>query len=296
MANLEIGDPGKFPMNRLQPVDRNRPTSLLLLCFIPLLLAACTGSSQSNGAKLSDAMQKASDDNTGDRTVATRPLYQDEDTSRSMLGDFLSAVSVVHDTTSESLHAAPVVKENSSDTPAQPTWFSLAGGSGVINSNALYGLNHLEARLSGYLSSRTRFALIGGIDWAPVQTTSNLSRSLDGGVLILNARGQFNWYTTPQHTFLGQYFFLGGGYNYMMWQYRNAIRVAGRSVRSDALDGVEFFGGVGLNLIQTKHFQLGGEVTPGIMLWFPTTSEGFDNDVFSAFPYTKFTMVMSFGG
>jgi hypothetical protein len=283
-------------MNQLQPVDRKRPTSLLLLSFIPLFLAACAGSSRSNGARLSEAMRKASDDNSGDRTVATRPLYQEADTSGSLLGDFLSAVTIVHDSTSESPRDSRAPKEKQSDAPAQPTWLSLGGGSGVINSNALYGLNHIEARLSGYLSQRTRLALIGGIDFAPVQTTSNLARSLDGGLLILNARGQFNWYTTPQHTFLGQYFFLGGGYNYMMWQYRNAIRAAGRSVRSDALDGVEFFGGVGLNLIQTKHFQLGGEVTPGIMLWFPTTSEGFANDVFSAFPYTRFTMVLSFGG
>jgi hypothetical protein len=283
-------------MNQLQPVDRKRPTSLLLLSFIPLFLAACAGSSQSNGAKLSEAMRKASDDNNGDRTVATRPLYQEADTSGSLLGDFLSAVTIVRDSTSESPRDTRAPKEKQSDAPAQPTWLSLGGGSGVINSNALYGLNHIEARMSGYLSQRTRLALIGGIDFAPVQTTSNLARSLDGGLLILNARGQFNWYTTPQHTFLGQYFFLGGGYNYMMWQYRNAIRAAGRSVRSDALDGVEFFGGVGLNLIQTKHFQLGGEVTPGIMLWFPTTSEGFANDVFSAFPYTRFTMVLSFGG
>jgi hypothetical protein len=283
-------------MNRLQPVGTLKPASLFLLCLVPLFLAACTGSSRSNGARLSDAMQKASDDNTGDRTVATRPIYQDNDSSGSLLGEFLGAITVVRDSTSESLNAAPVVKEKSSDVPTQPTWLSLAGGSGVVNSDAIYGLNHIEARLSGYLSQRTRIALIGGIDWSPVQTTSNLSRSLDGGILILNGRAQFNWYTTPQHTFLGQYFFLGGGYNYMMWQYRNSIRVAGRSVGSDALDGVEFFGGVGLNLIQTKHFQLGGEVTPGIMLWFPTTSEGFANDVFSAFPYTKFTMVMSFGG
>ena len=54
-------------------------------------------------------------------------------------------------------------------------------------------------------------------------------------------------------------------YNYMMWAYRHPIYSGTKSISDDAMEGVELFGGIGFNLVQTQYFQLGGEVTPGMI-------------------------------
>jgi len=144
----------------------------------------------------------------------------------------------------------------------------------------------------------------GGCAWAPIQHTSVLKQSLDGGITLLNLGLIYRWFSTPEHTFLGQYFTLGLKYNYMIWSYKNPIwadtyddwgNVTGtEKITYDRLSGFEFFSGIGFHILQVEEIQIGGEFSPGVIFWFGETSEGFENDVFSTFWYVKFKVLVNF--
>ncbi len=111
-------------------------------------------------------------------------------------------------------------------------------------------------------------------------------------------------FLTPKHTLFGAY--LSGGINYkrIFWHYENPVQPDGENVRisSDDLEGVDFYLGAGINLIQihpckrnnSKGFQLGIEALPTFTAWENETYEGFDNDVFGSFKSVKFRVVSTF--
>ena len=90
----------------------------------------------------------------------------------------------------------------------------------------------------------------------------------------------------------------------MFWEYKNPILadvydefdnvIDTEKIYMDDLGGIELYGGLGLNLVQTRGFQFGVELSPGVIFWWFETVEGFDNDVFDPFLYTKLTMVFNF--
>lgn len=67
-----------------------------------------------------------------------------------------------------------------------------------------------------------------------------------------------------------------------------------RTVSGDGLYGYEFFGGMGLNLAQFNHYQLGVELLPSVVLWQAYTDEGFDNDVFGTLVMLKLRFTTSY--
>jgi hypothetical protein len=270
--------------------------SLVALIFSATLLSlyGCASSGSAHRGKLSEAMEKASDENNGSRQVQPdggSSYRRDDDTSASWIARVLSG----GDSSVASMQPAVMISETPEKKESLQGWFSIAAGTGIISEKAFYGLDHVNLRIGTYTSEHARIEMSGGIGWAPVQQSNTLSHSIDGGVLLLNAGFQANWYTTPKYTFLGNYFLAGGSYNYMMWRYRNAIYSGFQRITDDAIDGVELYGGVGFNLVQTSFFQLGGEVTPGIVFWVGDTREGFTNDVFGPFSYVKFKAVVNFG-
>ena len=76
-------------------------------------------------------------------------------------------------------------------------------------------------------------------------------------------------------------------------EYGNALGM--ETISSDGLSGFEIYAGLGLNVVQTDGFQLGAEALPGLIAWGGETSEGFDNDVFHTFYYTKLKFFLRFG-
>ena len=104
---------------------------------------------------------------------------------------------------------------------------------------------------------------------------------------------------------MGLYLCAGLGYTYMRWSYKNPFQAMAYgeygdelgmdTISSDGLSGFELYTGLGLNLVQTEGFQLGAEALPGLIIWGGETSEGFDNDVFDTFYYTKLKIFLRFG-
>ena len=273
---------------------------LLISC---LILQSCFGSSKHRSGKLSDAMENASDEHEGERVVETEHDPDEED------DDDVYVLGVAGEPDGY------VENESATDSADMPpvdfiigrkqTWFTVAGGSGLLREEDFYGLNHFNLALGAFLAERHFLELIAGIGSAPIQETSLLSESLEDGVLLLRLGAGYKFYTTPQHTFMGLYICAGLGYAYMRWSYKNPFEAMAydeygnelgmETIRSDGVSGFELYGGLGLNVIQTERFQLGGEVLPGLIAWGGETSEGFDNDVFNTFYYTKLKLFIRFG-
>jgi hypothetical protein len=185
------------------------------------------------------------------------------------------------------------------------TWLTLAGGTGVMKSSDFYGLNHVTIALGTFPAGRHYIELLAGVSWAPVQETSTLSESLDGGISMVHLGLGYQYHTSPKHTFMSLYICAGLSYTYMWWSYKNPFEameydeygnpIGMETISSDGLSGFEIYIGLGANLVQTENFNLGAEVLPGLIAWLGETSEGFDNDVFDTFTYTRFKFFVRFG-
>ena len=275
---------------------------ILILCLFiaaALILQSCFGTSKHRGGSLGDAMEEASDDHEGDRTVDTYPDPEyDDDEADFVIGVAGPSTALVADD-SLAADSAIVIQGPKS------FWFSLAGGTGLLKEDVFFGLNHGNLALGAFFEERQYFEFTAGISWAPVQETNRLSESIDDGVILLQIGLGYKYYLTPRHTFMGLSFSAGLGYTYMRWSYKNPFEAMAydeygyalgmETISSDGLSGFEIYAGVGLNIVQTETVQLGLEVLPGLIAWGGETSEGFDNDVFDAFYYTKFKISLRFG-
>ncbi len=275
---------------------------ILVLCLLmvsALFLQSCFGTSKNRRGKLSDAMEEASDEHKGERKVDTEPdpdyEYEEPDYIIGVAGQ--TAALVADDSLSADL--AMVIEGPKSD------WFTLAAGTGLLKEDDFFGLNHFNLAIGTYPADKHYLSLSAGVSWAPVQETSLLNESIDGGVTLLQIGLGYKYYTTPRHTFMGLFLYAGLGYAYMRWSYKNPFQAMAydeygdelgmETIGSDGLSGFEIYTGLGLNLVQTEGFQMGAEVLPGLIVWGGETSEGFDNDVFDTFYYTKLRFFLRFG-
>ncbi len=247
-------------------------------------------------------MGAASNDNKGSRKVETH-FDDDDDDYEDDDEDEEDQIYITEDTTSDFVtsvdDASPGLFSDSGDG-----WFSLAGGTGLLGGEDFYGFNHLNLSFGGDISEEGRAEFSLGLGWAPVQKTSYLNQSIKDGILIANLSLQYKGFLTPPYTFMGSYFLIGGGYSHLFWKYENSIQadeyddygniIGTDTISNDSLGGLDLFCGLGFNIVQTKNFQLGGELVPGIIVWYWETVQGFDNDVFDPFGYVKFRLVLNF--
>ena len=276
-------------------------TFCIIISFIVILFQSCFGSSHHRRGKLSDAMDKASDESE-DREVETEPdpdpdYYYEDEEDEYIYHSF-------SDDSSDQDYEQMQPEIIGTDVESSPTWFSIRGGTGLIKGKDFFGFNHFNIAFGDFLQPRHRVEFNAGFAWAPIQHTSVLKQSLDGGVTLLNLGLNYKWFTTPGHTFLGQYFSFGFKYNYMLWSYKNPIladyyddwgKYEGTDeISNDGLSGFEFYTGLGFHVLQVKGFQIGTEVSPGVIFWVWETTEGFENDVFSTFWYVKFKVLVNF--
>ncbi|MBN2103412.1 hypothetical protein JW835_05150 [bacterium] len=262
---------------------------LMSAMVFSLLVQGCCSQfiSVKRRGKLSDAMEKASDENEEDREVETHYVWVKEEP-------------VIESAVTEDPSASPAAVGNASAVSADSSEqhfgrvLSFSGGSGLLSGSDFYGYNHFNIAYGEKISRRSRIQGYAGYMWAPLQTTGHLHHSLKNGVLLLQLGGEYRYYTTPHYTFMGQYFIGGLSFQYMFWSYKNPILFDGETIRSDSMSGLEIYAGAGINLMQTRYFQLGGEILPGVILWDEETREGFENDIFGAFWHVKFRLSLSF--
>ena len=229
---------------------------------------------KSGRGSLADAMEKASDEHTGDRTVPEAntqyvPPRPDE------------------------IHHAPATAYHEKSTPweelydclgLQFTSGSLKGGDyyGMWGPGGSVGLAYFKTKRPLRISAYAQYLN------APVQTTSGLHHSVRGGIGLLEWGVAVDVFTTPYYTFMGHYLTFGLGFPTMNWELRNTLTDAsGDAIKYDDLDGVNGFIGMGWNPMQLEHFEVGFEARMGAIGWVRTTREGFHNDFFPTFKYVQ---------
>ena len=256
---------------------------LIGLLLIIFMIAGCAGHRQRSphGTKLSEAMKKASDEHKGDRTINTGDASADQPLFKPMWHPSKPDQSASEKASGETIR---------SDTIGV---VGLNIGTGIFEGHDFYRLNHADLSFGFFFKEKRRWEAFVGLGQLLVDETAELDSSIDD-VWLSSIGLRYKHYTTPDHTFLGHYFTLGLSYDYLHWSYENGILVDDRTVSGDGLYGYEFFGGMGFNLAQFDHYQLGVELLPSVVLWQAYTDEGFDNDVFGTLLMLKLRFTTSY--
>ncbi|HEY2954697.1 MAG TPA: hypothetical protein VGK89_05570, partial [Candidatus Eisenbacteria bacterium] len=99
------------------------------------------------------------------------------------------------------------------------------------------------------------------------------------------------YYLTPPHTFMGVYPLGGFRFGTLFWSYRKPVNVIAdggpKTIEDDYLNYFGFYGGLGVSLIQARHFSTGLNLTGGFRTYEDNTFEGFRNTLFPTTGYTQ---------
>jgi hypothetical protein len=188
-------------------------------------------------------------------------------------------------------------EESRPRTPVRDSYLGFGIGTGAISIGDLYGMTEFSACFTKPFGDDEVGAVYLLVQHAPVQHTSRLKASLNGGVTIVGIVGDFRFYRTPLYTFIGHYLSAGIGVHALVWEYLHELQLPQyddndmftgyERVTNDAILGFDLHAGMGFDIGQVWGAHLEGEVTPGLMLWSGKSTKGFNNDLFKPFLYLK---------
>ncbi len=277
----------------------------LVVLAVPLLAQRPT---------VSEAMEKASDDYEGERTINLNNQYIQPDSLKYLdyYKDDDGEVVYITDTTGVNAIETLVmlggfladfisgINEDDTTGRSYPAYAGLTLARGLMDGGNIDRVSMVTLSGGMYFSEHFRAGGTIGGNFLRVQDGTYLRNAVGDNMTIINAGVNATWYTTPRYTALGNYFTAGATLSFLIWEYENSLQVTNsgynrewgansdNTVTSDLLSGFEIYGGVGINLIQTPFLHIGLEAIPGVIFWEQKTSEGFADDTFNAFPYVKF--------
>ena len=183
------------------------------------------------------------------------------------------------------------------------TSIGVKAGSGSLSGNEYSGIHFTELYLSIQADPKIFVRINLSYAYAPVSETHRYAHSIQNSVKLAGAGIEIYYYFTPPYTLMGYHVYAGISREYMYWKYRNAVIIEDTNgdelfyqdeIKWDLLGGFNLYTGTGLNLLQTSDIDLGVFITPGIIVWDPTTLNKFDNDVFKPFLYIKLGLMIGF--
>ncbi|MBN2790046.1 MAG: hypothetical protein JXR69_07640 [Candidatus Delongbacteria bacterium] len=282
---------------------------IIYLLIIAFILTSCTSSRNRSAGSLSGAMDKASDDHQGERKVKAVVTEEDEEDEENE--EYYGSHGYNGDTEFITVEKSQN-NSNSEITLGKDHWLGFQFGTGILSSESFYGISSFSVTGNQFTSEKRSVSYELGLDYSPLQTAevdlndSTIVNALEGGIVSLHAGFQRRFYVTPKHTFLGNYYSLGARVHAMFWEYKNELEVIEYDefdnpigtdyVKHDHIWGVDFNTAAGFNLMQFKHFKLGVELNPGVVIWWFDTYQGFSNDVFAPFLYLKTNFRFLLGG
>ncbi len=245
----------------------NRNKSLLQFSFatmLALLLPGCFIPGD-RGAKLGDAMKASAQGNHHDIGGGSNP------------GPLVGSDVVVEG----SAGAASTVSDKNQDS----------------NFELLTDVSY-ERSLNGPINSITHFTLTPGVyegqhDFVGLYLGGGIvdlksdslanqaiqdAWTLDGGVTVRH-------YFSPPWTVLCPYVGCSIGGILLRWDYRKPVVAGGETIEVDSLEGVEGSASLGLSTQRDCRLSAFAEVGVGGILFYDTTIQGFENDVFDNYGY-----------
>ena len=172
----------------------------------------------------------------------------------------------------------------------------MAGG-GSFGGQEFEGFGFGGIHFGAYVEDRAR------IDFGLMVLGPNLSATSLAGQglkdeIELAAELSARWYLTPPHTFLGVYPLAGFRVGTLFWNFRSPVQVIAdgttKTLEDDYLNYYGLFGGLGVSLVQTRHFSTGLNLTGGFRAYDEKTFEGFRNNLFPTTGYTQLEYEITF--
>lgn len=95
----------------------------------------------------------------------------------------------------------------------------------------------------------------------------------------------YRYYLIDSHHLCSPYVTGSASFQALLWSYQNSVTLDGETVSGDALAGGGGYAGFGVVVERNKRLNVFGEIGIGGTVFYGTTREGFNNDVFANFAY-----------
>lgn len=273
-----------------------RPVSLAAgLLAALVLLASCTSSPDRYRGSLSDAMDKARDDNEGSRAVPDYPYPERDDPPllpppRRGSGKGIAVNPPSGDSPGEGEYSEPLVNLETVDGSL---CFGFRGAEDLASSDPWEGFFDGDLLL-GISTAPGEALLYVGLRGADPLPGTRVAESLDEGVGFLRAGFELRWFPFPERTWASPHLDFGFGGFYMGWTFRNPLIAGGETIEGDNIGGGILSVGAGVSLIRAKHFEAGIRIVPEVYFYDEITSEGFSNDFFDPYGVVKLSWEVLF--
>jgi hypothetical protein len=203
---------------------------------------------------------------------------------------------VVEETSEETsqLSESPSEPGGHSGDPSGVVLGVVAGG-GSLGGNEYEGFGLGGLDIGARFSDRWRFDL-GLLVVSPNLSATSLAGQGLKDEVELAADVSVRYYLTPVHTFLGVYPLVGMRWGTLFWDYVTPVNVIAdggpKTIASDHLEYFGFYGGLGVSLVQVRHFSTGFNLTGGFRAYGDNTFEGFHNTLFPTTGYVQLGVEM----
>lgn len=243
--------------------------TVIALSLSALALVSCASSPDRYRGSLSDAMDKARDDNEGSRSVPDYPIrgdYPDDEPD----GPYVEA------------SGTPLFAPGEEGGLI----FGVRGATVHLSSEA-WDADFDGDICAGVGGDEAEFLFYAGVHVADPLPGSGADASIDGSVGFLRGGGELRWFPFPERTYFSPHLDVGMAGFTMGWTFKNPLIAGNETIESDNLGGLILSAGAGVYLARFKHFELGFRVVPEVYLYGDTTSEGFLNDFFAPYGIVK---------
>jgi len=288
----------------------------IIIITLSFFLLQCFSSSRSRTprGKLGDAMEKASDDHKGERKVKTdereaEHYYVEEEDDQEttvmtvqrmqfdstkvdspLFGKYQGLEPGRQSVQSDSTKVASLEEQRKGWSIIFKYEFGLNGRDYFLRMNQTeLGVGGFSGRVAGYLYV--------GYGWNVTNDKTFIGKAVESPVSEYLLGFELHYYTTPEWTFIGHHVFGGFNGGLMTWTYKNPIEIedTGEIIKGDNIERYHLYAGTGINIIQTKYFNLGGYATAGVRLYKDITGEGFENDQFKTEGFVKLGLRLEIG-
>jgi hypothetical protein len=171
---------------------------------------------------------------------------------------------------------------------------ALAGG-GSLGGQEFEGFGFGGLDIGGFASDRWRID-VGLLVLSPNLSSTSLAGQGLKDEVELAADLSVRYYLTPSYTFLGVYPLAGMRFGTLFWDYVTPVDVIAdgspKTIGSDHLEYFAMYGGIGVSLVQARHFSTGFNLTGGFRAYGDNTFEGFHNTLFPTTGYMQFGVEM----